>query len=199
MAVRFTRVFAVFAVVGALLPTALAAQSPFPHDQHERLFPLCEGCHDPGSGQPSDLYPTAELCGQCHDGDQAAAVRWAPPTDEPAYGHPVHVRGTGVALACTDCHRDDAIPMAELAGSCAGCHEQHHEASTRCRVCHETPMAEHTVAAHTGCAGSGCHEAPVAERLTFDRELCLLCHRDQVDHRPGRRCGDCHAVGQPGG
>lgn len=194
-----TRRLTALLIPGALLLGAAATvQEPFPHDAHERLFPLCEGCHTVETDDPADLYPDPALCGRCHDGDQAPTVTWSPPTGAPEYRHPDHDRLAGVALACQDCHAGGgAVALAEFPASCDACHGDHHTPSARCRVCHGPVVrAEHDHAAHAGCAE--CHGPEWVADLEFNRELCLVCHQELVDHKPGRSCGQCHAVGQPG-
>ncbi len=176
-------------------------QEPFPHDRHARLFPLCEGCHQVESGQPGSLYPGPDQCVACHDGDQVAEVSWSPPSGEASYRHPSHAASTGVRLSCGDCHGEGGVrgvTLGAVAASCSSCHEEHHAASARCSVCHSGSVkSAHDLGAHRGCGGSGCHEASWASQLTFNRTLCLMCHEEMVDHKPGRDCGQCHAVGQP--
>ncbi|NIP80300.1 MAG: hypothetical protein GWM90_14180 [Gemmatimonadetes bacterium] len=176
------------------------AQEPFSHETHDPLFPLCEGCHEVGPAGAT-LYPPPELCGRCHDGDQAPTVAWSTPAVETAYEHPVHGPETGVELSCTDCHgAAGGVRLAVSSDACASCHVEHHGESARCRLCHSpSPRPDHEAAAHAGCAGAGCHAAEQVEDVRFDRELCLLCHPDRAEHRPGRTCGRCHAVGQPAG
>lgn len=184
-------------VGAALLSPPLAAQEAFPHDSHDHLFPLCQGCHDVRSSPSPALYPSPEQCEACHDGEQASRVAWSPPDPVAAYDHPSHEAAAGVTLACTDCHgRDAGLDTGSMPTSCDRCHDDHHGASARCRACHtQSPRAQHEVAAHQGCGGAGCHDAATTESLAFTRELCLTCHREMVEHKPGRSCGTCHAVG----
>ncbi len=192
-------VFVPFLALGLLGVGAGVAQEAFPHDRHANLFPLCEGCHQVDTGNPANLYPGPEQCAQCHDGTQVAPVDWSSPGGDPGYSHPAHAEATGVALACTDCHGEGgAANVTRLSESCSSCHADHHTADARCRSCHQGPLvAQHEARSHAGCGGSGCHEAEWVAELTFNRELCLLCHQDMEAHKPGRSCGLCHAVGQP--
>lgn len=197
---RFDRRTAVLVAAGfALLGTGrLEAQGRFLHETHQKLFPLCEGCHDTDTGNAASLYPDADRCAACHDGQEAPVVDWTPPPDS-TVEHPVHDPATGVDLACGVCHPAGGVTRLTVdRGSCAGCHEPHHSGAARCRLCHSpSPRTTHTAAAHRGCAGAGCHDAELVSALTFDRELCLVCHTNRASHKVGRRCGDCHAVGQP--
>ena len=180
-------------------PGPLAAQERFPHEAHQRLFPLCEGCHDVEAGDPVALHPEPERCASCHDGEQAPVVDWTRPPPDSGFAHPGHGPGVEVALACADCHpAGGEIRLAVDPGACAACHEPHHVGGARCRLCHSpSPRESHAADTHRGCAGAGCHEAALVSTLAFDRQLCLLCHSDREDHKAGRRCGVCHAVGQP--
>lgn len=186
-----------FALVSA--GAGWSQQESFPHERHERLFPLCEGCHQVEPGDAGSLYPDPDQCRSCHDGDQVAEVAWSPPAGPASYRHPAHPASAGVRLGCEDCHGSGdsrVVTLASLAASCSSCHEDHHAASARCSVCHSgTVIAEHDLAAHRGCAQ--CHESSWASQLTFNRSLCLMCHANMADHKPGRECGQCHAVGQP--
>lgn len=174
------------------------AQEPFPHEAHEGLFPLCSGCHAIGGGE-AGLYPDPDLCGRCHDGAELAPVAWTPPATTD-YQHPDHEAAAGVALDCRYCHGEGGSnALADLPASCGNCHEPHHSGSVHCRACHGSDIQSlHEPAAHAGCAGSGCHAPDRVEGLRFNRELCLVCHPAMGDHKPGRPCGRCHAVGQPG-
>jgi hypothetical protein len=194
-------------LTGSVLPvvallvagSGLGAQGPFPHEVHEPLFPLCEGCHDVGPAEAAAAYPAVELCERCHDGEQAPAVEWSAPPRDGIYAHPVHGPETGVELECQDCHGEAGGEGLATGASCSGCHAEHHGPSTRCRLCHApSPQPLHDVRAHAGCAGSECHDPARVADLAFDRQLCLLCHTRRENHKQGRRCGDCHAVGQPG-
>lgn len=65
-------------------------------------------------------------------------------------------------------------------------------------TCHrQPPPGVHTLAAHLNCNASGCHDEPVTEHLTETRNICLVCHRDKVNHEPGKICAHCHEVRPP--
>lgn len=196
MSALSSRVIAPLLALGLLSVSAGYDQEPFPHDRHDHLFPLCEGCHEVGTGDPADLYPSPEQCRSCHDGEQLQTVAWSPPDGATRYRHPAHGEATGVELSCGDCHGTGGdVDLADLSSSCSSCHEEHHSTSARCRVCHSGPVrSAHDLSAHAGCGGSGCHQAAWASELSFGRELCLLCHQNMADHKPGRDCGECHAV-----
>ncbi len=185
--------------LGLLSAGAGWTQEPFPHDRHARLFPLCEGCHRVEPGEPGALYPEPTQCGACHDGEQVAEVQWSPPSREASYRHPSHEAATGVSLDCRDCHGGGgSVATVDVSASCSSCHEEHHSAAARCTICHTgTVKSDHGLDAHRGCGGAECHTASWASQLTFNRSLCLLCHQDMKDHKAGRDCGRCHAVGQP--
>lgn len=103
-------------LVGVLAPLALCAgvlaaaewrTRGFPHERHERLFPVCEGCHaGMRSGDPAEAYPAPTDCLRCHDGTRAVRVVWQGPAREPGnlrFSHVVHLERTARAGTPTDC------------------------------------------------------------------------------------------------
>ena len=40
----------------------------------------------------------------------------------------------------------------------------------------------------------GCHTDPTLPERPETRPACLSCHRDQVEHEPGRDCAPCHQL-----
>ena len=153
----------------------------------------CRSCHHTGS--------VAQPCSRCHGPSTVSAQRYDVrrafrPTVGTAENRTFsfdHRQHGGVD--CATCHRE-GLELSATRISCSGCHDDHHtDAATNCLACHQTPSPQaHTATAHLTCAGSGCHSsAPVrAEQRT--RSLCLSCHQDLIDHQPGRRCVDCHAL-----
>ena len=72
------------AIVVAVGTTSLGArqEEPFPHDDHEGLFPVCAGCHsDVTSSDRADRYPEPAQCSGCHDGVDQEVVTWAGPSE----------------------------------------------------------------------------------------------------------------------
>jgi hypothetical protein len=192
-------------LIAALALTLVGAsagqgQERFSHEAHDGLFPLCTGCHGV-EADGSVSYPDQESCASCHDGEQEPPVEWAAQAPFAGFDHRFHEGTSADRPGCSDCHGGgEAWAVSVVRSGCAECHVQHHAGEVRCRACHgESPQAGHTVVAHAGCAGAGCHDADAVSGILFERELCLLCHAPMLDHKPGQRCGRCHAVGQPGG
>lgn len=158
----------------------------------------CRSCHH----SPD----RAEACADCHDRDELTR----------AADHPVRrdlvmsvgtVEGRSLpfshgehdTIACGSCH-SGAPDLSAADVACADCHEEHHRADVRCASCHrEAPEDAHPLAAHATCTGSGCHERAAdanARRLltASSRSVCLACHQELEDHRPGERCARCHLM-----
>lgn len=152
----------------------------------------CQSCHHTGS--------TVQPCSRCHDAASVAGrghdVRraWTPSvgrSENRTYRFEHSQHG---GLECTRCHME-GLELSAGRVSCVACHDEHHDASSSCVGCHQAPPSgAHTAAAHLTCAGSGCHSPAPVNASQRTRTLCLTCHRDMTDHRPGRRCGDCHSL-----
>lgn len=161
----------------------------------------CRSCHHEGA--------TAEPCTRCHERGEMARSR---PRDVPQtldmsvatvesrelpFSHAEHD-----SEPCGACHAT-GLERSAASVRCAECHEEHHEASSSCASCHrEAPGESHPLAVHATCTGSGCHDpagTPVtaATMASSERAVCLACHRDQADHRPGERCARCHRMPEP--
>lgn len=157
----------------------------------------CRSCHH--AGEP------AEDCASCHRRPVLAgrgpftveqsidfSVLDAPVRRDVPFGHADHVEPT-----CATCH-DPGLTRPLDTGACATCHTEHHAVGATCMSCHEQPAATaHSVESHLTCGGAGCHDNPVYDGLPRDRQGCLACHQDLVEHRPGQECAECHAL--PGG
>lgn len=152
----------------------------------------CQSCHHTGS--------TVQPCSRCHDAASVAGqgydVRRA---YTPSVGRSEnrtfrfeHRQHDG--MECSRCHVE-GLELSAARVACAACHEDHHDASSSCIGCHRAPpRSAHTAAAHLTCAGSGCHSTVPVSAVERTRSLCLSCHQNMTDHRPGRRCADCHAL-----
>jgi len=198
--ILFMGVIGIGLAVGVLKGSG--GQDPaFPHAAHERLFPVCEGCHlGVVTGVDAEMHPDPATCAQCHDGVREAEVSWTPPDGPRAsnlrFSHPEHealLAGTSDPATCQSCHALDtqAPRMAVSAAapeSCLQCHV--HEAPTHlaavaeCGVCH-LPLTE-------------------ADALTAERIALFpwpASHDDPgflMDHAPGTSleqlsCATCHA------
>jgi hypothetical protein len=123
--------------------------SPFPHEQHERLFPLCESCHAGiASGNVATAMPTEASCRECHNGTDAKLVTWRRTTHAPGLLRFSHVTHAGQVdssgRACATCHNVAGEPRMRVnratAPTCLTCHthraSEHLGADNRCATCH---------------------------------------------------------------
>jgi hypothetical protein len=198
---------------------AVLAQAPdtvFRHQDHESVE--CLTCHtvDPVHGEVrvrtrSDCRschhraPLATDCARCHAAaDVPAAIFSLPRTLELSVGtapeRPLpfqHSDHPGVA--CVSCHTE-GLALSAAAVDCASCHVEHHRPEARCATCHlselETPP--HPLEVHRGCGGAGCHTELPFEGVPRTRNLCVACHQQMEEHRPGRACTSCHLLPRPG-
>ena len=147
---------ALFAAVIALLtplasaPAQRGGGSPFPHERHERLFPLCESCHSGiVTGDARRSMPDEASCRECHNGTDTRVITWRRPEHDPGllrFSHVSHARETdSTGRACATCHAtapgasrmrvQRAAPPA-----CLGCHTHraadHLSEDNRCAACH---------------------------------------------------------------
>jgi predicted CXXCH cytochrome family protein len=205
-----------FAAVLALLSATAGdaggqerAGNAFPHAVHQRLFPVCEGCHlGVLTGRTAEIYPAAEQCSRCHDETRVRRTSWRPPVARASNlrfyhaGHPALAAGPGDPVACLSCHAAGGVrtPMAVAsagAAICLDCHahaaETHLAASVDCSRCH-VPLAEAVELAPERIAGfprPASHErddflaahAPGSARL---QASCSVCHARES-------CARCHA------
>lgn len=185
-------------------------QARFDHRDHEDLE--CIDCHTSRQthGQVSiesraqclDCHHTRPVvdrgCARCHGTSGVVGTRPVTIGIE-VRGRTTQRRvgfdhGDHAGVGCAQCHtRGTTLAVSR---DCADCHDSHHTARADCITCHAEPaQAAHTREVHTrGCAGSSCHESARYGAMTEGRNTCLTCHRDQVDHRPGRTCAECHRV-----
>jgi hypothetical protein len=200
----------------AMLLTAPA--DSFEHSVHDDL--TCITCHSNSEGhggltfeQPRGCQichhqaPARSTCTDCHassselPGFSADVVVHPVPGAEPIDRTGDFVHETHGDLACFDCHGTPVTlsPPSDIA-TCASCHEEHHAAEIACTGCHAVdPGTERAHAppedAHEACAA--CHTPATVAGLTPDRELCLTCHSDYVDHEPEGQCTTCHLQESP--
>ena len=204
---------------GGLVTTVLQAASrqegpEFRHVEHREV--ACADCHasEPVHGALTvstvadcrschHAEPVAADCSSCHQegggGGTGGALEvhrdlllsvGARPDRALPFDHVRHED-----LSCTSCHAEGPDRSA-AAADCTSCHEPHHEATTECASCHVPAAggAHRRETAHLGCGGSGCHQDLPFQALERTRTVCLVCHQDQVDHRPDGDCADCHAM-----
>lgn len=187
--------------------------TPFTHDDHRDLD--CLTCHQTeAAAEP--LPETAEWCASCHHEAssarsctschaRAAVRRWSadvtrtmrfsvgePRSRTLPFSHQPHD-----TIACTTCHTGRPLLSAEGV-ACAECHEEHHKTESPCQECHaRAPTDAHPVEVHLSCTGSGCHDSsrmPARAVSSRGRNVCLACHQEQADHRPGQQCVYCHVL-----
>jgi predicted CXXCH cytochrome family protein len=197
-------------VAGASGAWALAqVPDPFPHADHEGLFPLCAGCHAGIETEAqADFYPDPSACINCHDGQREPTVEWSGPTPEPTnlvFSHTSHearVIESGESIDCVTCHQEaDAEVRMSVAGAradtCLGCHApevpQHLAYTTDCSTCHtsiwEAPQL--SLARLQAFPQPDDHGSPgfLLEHGQFDlvaQATCATCHARQS-------CERCHA------
>jgi hypothetical protein len=197
----------------SLLP-ALPSDT-FSHPIHKKL--ACLTCHLSRSGEKLTFEPPrgcqichhqkpAESdCTRCHEKDRLAEAI-AVPVSIAAAGKPPLERSVAFPherhkdLRCTACH-GQAVTLAPVdsAASCAGCHEQHHEAKRDCATCHRTAEITrvHARPARVHVACDACHPTAAIAPLTPTRSFCLACHDSAVDHHPEKECSSCHLQADP--
>lgn len=193
---------------GAALAVAARQESTFPHETHQRLFPLCTGCHQGiPSGDMATLFPSPDVCARCHNGEDQKKVGWsgrAPRTGNLKFSHDVHaaiLEGTGdPEQACQACHVPQGGQRMEVSqdiqmGTCLSCHAHEateHQVDADCSTCH-IPLAAsgftkariEAIKAPTDHQGdaflAGGHGIAATENLA----RCATCHTAD-------RCVSCH-------
>lgn len=190
-------------------PIAAEQESPFPHADHQGLFPLCTGCHaGVPSGDLASWYPDPASCASCHDGVRRPGVAWNGPSsrvDNVSFDHPDHARtldeSGDAAVQCASCHvapgggRMDVSADLQVA-TCWACHahstDDHYDPGATCTTCH-VPLASTRFdrLRIEALPKPASHEADgfVLEghgALAPGREgLCATCHTQE-------RCTTCH-------
>ena len=201
-------------VTQAVSPAATPASdtTKFAHARHKSVE--CTACHSSETSHGALTIRQPAGCLECHHaprqkaacvachttpGDRIPAVAlamtvWnAPRTRTMPFAHDRHKK-----IECRSCHTTPTTLAP--ATTCASCHADHHTQSATCASCHPAvPVAaqrQHPrVASHTGCAGAGCHSDAAVLGLAPTRNVCIACHRDKTDHKPGGDCASCHLVG----
>jgi predicted CXXCH cytochrome family protein len=142
---------------------AARAGTPFPHQVHERLFPVCEGCHyGVASDDAAATFPAPATCVQCHDGTRADVVDWQGAVDRPSllqFSHARHLETTarrGEDSSCQACHATGGAPVRMAVGTaepalCLRCHDHraddHLARTVDCSRCHVSLAAAPAVSA----------------------------------------------------
>lgn len=184
--------------LAAAIGAAASRQESFPHARHERLFPLCEGCHgDMRTGEAAPAFPDPAACVRCHDGTREARVDWRGPSEHPSnlrFSHGTHRDAAGRANEtpiCSDCHagdRDGRMSVERArAGACLECHAhaatEHLAPARDCLVCH-VPLADAVR------LGPG-HIDSFPRPTTHEAED--FAYRHAPEDVTAARCSVCHA------
>ena len=175
-------------------------------DKHGRLIVNtpreCQSCHHANNRtgvQAADAGGRNITCATCHQPSELGRETKVPATMKLAVSGQTRTRELPFRHAqhrdeaCGTCHTE-AVTLAPTK-ECSSCHAPHHEADATCRSCHEAGRQAHTVEAHLGCGGAGCHDqARLTEGLRETRNVCMTCHQEMLNHKPGRECATCHQV-----
>jgi predicted CXXCH cytochrome family protein len=197
---------AAVALGGSVVLTADAAQE-FPHEQHARLFPLCEGCHAGiPTGDEAEFYPAPQLCGNCHDGVVEERVDWTGPTDEPTnlrFTHLHHQRELAEhgeePLECAQCHTPAGASRMTIVRAdppvCLSCHAHRaddHYVDAECAQCHVPfvqselpPLRLATLPVPDDHGVPDFILEAHGEQARSDITRCAVCHTRE-------RCETCH-------
>ncbi len=180
----------------------------FSHKIHTVL--ACSGCHNATNG--ALLVKTKADCASCHHSTErptacegchvvrkaldkgiVKSVSMKTSANTPSRTHSLtfnHV--THRDLECKGCHTNGT--QMTVTRDCLSCHTEHHEPERACASCHTPAKSMHQRASHDGCAGAGCHSNAAVLAIPPSRTTCLVCHTEQVTHKPKRECAECHAV-----
>jgi len=201
--------------------TLVAPYSVFTHSDHRKVD--CSRCHGTQAQHGALVVISLEGCRNCHHrpplsrnctachapdsvGNVVVQVTKSLDIRIGSLDRPLRVidfeHSHHIAVGCSECHTQGSDLRAAVGADCSGCHLKHHQPTSNCSLCHKPPAkGAHTERAHLGCSGEGCH-SPVPDAIRMaprTRELCLACHTDEKDHRPGRVCVDCHVLPEPTG
>jgi predicted CXXCH cytochrome family protein len=190
--------------------TASEGPPSFPHEKHDRLFPVCEGCHAGiTTGDRGSVYPEASDCAQCHDGERIERVEWQPPgarMTNVRFSHQEHatlVERSGETATCQSCHASGGAvarmevgaPQPELCTSChAHAAETHFAASATCSACHAplTELPHLSLSRVASFSRPSWHDEPAFisrhGREPARAASCATCHARET-------CERCHANG----
>jgi hypothetical protein len=194
-------------------PTAPTAKDtvPFAHATHKSL--QCSACHSSERSHGALTISRPTGCLDCHHGSEqkvacttchttlvsrpqtfslTMSVWSAPKTRTLPFAHDRHAK-----VECKTCHTTPRTLVAQV--NCVSCHGEHHTETRSCASCHPaTPTAaqrEHPrQTTHAGCGGSGCHRDAAVLALPPARTVCLACHGEQTNHKPGGDCATCHLI-----
>ena len=195
-------------LAGATWAVSGRQEAGFPHQAHQRLFPLCTGCHEGvPEGNLATTYPSPDLCARCHNGEDQPRVAWAGARTRPnnlRFRHDVHAanlqREGDPEQTCQACHVPPGGERMQVShrvqmGTCFACHAHtatEHQVDAQCSTCH-TPLAESgfTLGRIEAIRKPADHDA--AEFMAGEHgrsagqniERCATCHTAD-------RCVSCH-------
>lgn len=198
-------------LAGGAIAVSARPDPTFPHQAHERLFPVCEGCHEGVlTGSLADVYPEPAECRLCHDGTRVELVSWqqrVPRATNLRFSHPDHLERTtrsGEPVVCRTCHAAGGEPVRMNIGvappeRCMQCHEHaadsHFGGATQCSRCH-VPLTDAVAVplqrvarfpqppAHTAADFLQVHGRAAASgscAVCHARESCARCHPNAAD------------------
>jgi hypothetical protein len=175
-------------------------EQPFPHSDHQGLFPLCTGCHEGiPLGDASDWYPEPASCEGCHDGEERARVSWSGPEqriDNLEFEHQAHAqeleREGDPEQDCSACHIpagegrmfvSDSIQVATCWGCPAPETDDHYDVDQQCESCH-VPLAR------TDFELERIEALPIP--ASHESELFLSEDHGRIVAGRSDRCATCH-------
>lgn len=202
--------------VGLWQPPVQQERPSFAHATHRTVE--CTSCHSNSDRHGGLLVRTLNDCRSCHHSEPLAqsCERCHDAADMPA--SPIERQlqvdfsvndvtqrtvsfphGNHEVLGCAFCHAE-GLQRSAAEVDCMMCH-QTHDAENDCTMCHVSPptSAHPPSEAHVTCSGAGCHVALPFQSVPRTRQACLGCHQDKKDHRPDRRCVECHTLPDPRG
>ncbi|HSH76128.1 MAG TPA: hypothetical protein VLA09_10635 [Longimicrobiales bacterium] len=200
---RFLFPAGVLLAMGAAVAGTRAEQvSPFPHEDHQGLFPVCTGCHEGVEGGVAEtVYPEPASCRNCHDGIREETVTWEGASRAPSnvtFDHMVHaaeLREAGDApQSCESCHSSDpgtrmSVDASEELETCWGCHAHetgdHFAPAASCETCH-VPLAS------TGFGLARIEALP--QPASHGSELFLPEEHGPMAQGYADRCSTCHTA-----
>lgn len=181
----------------------------FPHEKHDKVFPVCEGCHASIlTGAAEDVFPRNEDCLRCHDGVREKRVEWRTPTRRTSilrFSHQDHsaaIARSGDSTTCQTCHAvSDPSRRMSVAGPnpnrCVQCHAHRNEAhitpTAACLTCH-VPFTRVPALSAERIAGfpkPAWHDekefaASHGKVASTQSTSCAICHARET-------CERCHA------
>jgi hypothetical protein len=197
------RAFLLAAVAGGVgswwIAVAGLQEQPFPHQEHQGLFPLCTGCHEGVPlGNEADYYPEPASCLGCHDGVREERVTWQGPRERVGnvvFEHRAHDAALTDAgdppQECASCHiapggERMAVADSIQLGTCWSCHAHtasNHQVDADCSSCH-LPLAS--------TAFDGARIAAIEPPADHTSDRFLGFDHGRLVREDATRCATCH-------